>query len=309
MFFKGLISPKTRKPLQVRCNSLVTEDGQEVFAITEGVAYLLSSDNLDKLKQQELHVFDNIEIKDVSYFRKNLFNYVLNKVNPFLKEKTSIFKRDFKIVELGGGEGHWASYAYKEIPNSAVYVCDLSFNTLKRAPKILQRICADVSRPIFERNSIHLATFWVSLHHLKMADRKKALNEIACDLVEEGLLIIFEPNIKFWPRQVMYRSRFRHDVYIDEKEQALDFSEISEICKDLGLIEVTLNFMNPPYNINFLKKLKKWIIYLCAVEFLYRLDKWIFNPIFGGVFSNHQNKLKKYLTLYGLAIYRKERKL
>lgn len=306
MFFKGLISPKTGKPLQVKDDSLITEDGEEVFSIIEGIAYLLSSDNLDKRKQHEINVFDNLVVQDVPYFRTSLFYDVINKVCSCLKGKTEHSKKDFKIVEMGGGEGHWASYAYNKIPNTSVFVCDLSHNTLKRAPKTLQRICADVSYPIFEKNSIHLATFWVSLHHLEIEDRKKALKEIACDLVENGLLIVFEPNINFWPRQIMYRSRFSSDVYLDEKEQALDFSEISEICKDLGLVEVSIGFLNPPYNIYFLKKLKKWIIYFSVVEFLYRLDRWIFNPIFRTIFSNNQNKFKKYLTLYGLAIYRKE---
>lgn len=304
----GLVSPKTGKALYNINSELITKNGEERFKIKNRIFCLLESDILDEATRHEMNVFDRINTQDISYFRVKLFGEIINKILLFIHDQNKKGLQGFRIVEMGGGAGHWAKHIKEKFVSEKVFVCDLSFKSLECTSGELIPVFADIRCPIFENNSIHLASFWVSLHHLEEEDRTKALKEVAHALVEGGLLMIFEPNIDFWLRQIMYRSRLSRDVYVDEKEQALKFSELTKCCRGLGLTEVSLNFINPPYNINFLKSLKKWIIYLCIVEFLYWLDRLIFNPIFGNILSNYQCKFKKYVALYGMAIYRKERK-
>lgn len=305
--FKRLISPETGLPLRHINDKLITEDGNEIFQIHNGIALLLRQDNLNKAKIHERDVFDRLPIQDVAYFRAILFHEIISKVNFIFKKNHTNCQKDLFAVEMGGGEGHWARYFKKDVPYATVFVCDLSMKTLERAPTDLKRVCADITRQIFEKKSIRLASFWVSLHHLGAEDRKNALKEVADALEEGGALLIFEPNKLFLPRKILYRTRLSKDVYFDEKEQAIDFLEVSSIIKNSGLVEVGTCFINPPYNAEFIKKLKRWFIYMLAVEFLYQIDRWVLSPILGGIFYARQSQLKKYLSLYGLAIYRKER--
>ena len=62
---------------------------------------------------------------------------------------------------MGGGEGYWARYLKETFPESEVFLCDLSFNTLRKVPDFLGRVCADVSERIFEEESLSLICFWV----------------------------------------------------------------------------------------------------------------------------------------------------
>ena len=65
-------------------------------------------------------------------------------------------------------------------------------------------------------------------------------------------------------------------------------------------------FFNPPYNPRFVKKLKNGWVYFIAVEILYLLDRWLISPFFKFPLISCGKKCKKYFSLYGLTIYRKE---
>lgn len=304
--FEHLVSPKSGSPLKQADGCLVNQDGSESFSIQEGIACLLSADTLDDSKKHEVNIFDSIYIKNVSYMRTCLFEKIMAKVKQVLPNSFDKSKRRSVVAEMGGGEGHWARYVKDHIPHSEVFVCDLSIETLKRAPLHLRRVCADIAGYIFENNSLDLVCFWISLHHLGTEDRINALAKAVEALDDRGILLIFEPNRTFSLRKIMLNTRLRKDVYIDEREEAIDFSGLSVILKNLGLKELGTYFMNPPYNLGYLKKLKHWFIYFLAVEFLYKIDKWLFNLILGDIFSAKQSWLKKYLSLYGCLIYKKE---
>ena len=126
--FNGLVSPKTGTALREVNGKLITPDGDERFTVQHGIAYLLDS-NLDSTQQSEIDVFDNIDICNVSYFRKVLYKNIMAKVGVYLTRKSMEFGKHFRIVELGGGEGHWARYIKKEYDDAEVFTCDLSFNT------------------------------------------------------------------------------------------------------------------------------------------------------------------------------------
>jgi len=305
--FEQLVSPETGRLLKQNSHYLSTEDESEVFQIKNGIACLLQSGTLDEAQTHEIKVFDNLHIRDTSYFRASFLKKITDKIHSVLNDGSKRGRGSFVVVEMGGGEGHWARSIKKDNPNAAVFVCDLSMKTLERVPRDLKRVCADVTQPIFENGSVQVVSFWVSLHHLEAKNRKTALRRVFEALADEGLLLVFEPNNTFWPRRMMYKTRLAKDVYPDDKEQGVDFSEISETAKSIGFVEVGTYFMNPPYNPEFVKKLRRWFVYLPAVEFLYQIERWVLTPIFGDIFSEKQSKLKKYLSLYGLSIYRKGR--
>lgn len=302
-YFKGLVSPKTGVPLRQINDALVTDDGKERFFIKNGLAFLLNPNELDDLKRNEIEVFDNLDFHNVSFFRESLLQNLIQMLSSHF-EKSETLGETFRVTEMGGGEGHFARYIAATFPDSEVFVCDLSSKTLERAPKNLRRVCADVTRPIFERDSISLASFWVSLHHLEKRLWRNALEEVANALEENGILIIFEPNSSFYPRQIMYQTRLSRDVYPDKYEQAVDFLELSALLKDLSLVEIGTYYLNPPYNFAFVRKLKRWYLYMPVVESLHLLDQWILGLIFKAFFPG-PSSLKRYLALYGLAIYKK----
>lgn len=307
IIFKRLVSPKTGLPLRHRDNKLVTDNGEEFFLIHDGIACLLEPDTLDSAKLHEINVFDHLHIQDVAYYREKLFQAIGSKISSILKQDYAGCQKEYIFAEMGGGEGHWARYIKRKFPQATVFVCDISMKTLGRAPKDLQPVCADITRPVFEKKSVRAIAFWVSLHHLEQRERQNALREAADSLEEGGILLVFEPNKLFLPRDILYKTRLGKDVYADEKEQAIDFSEISSIVQSVGLAELGIYFVNPPYNHHFVKKMRRWLIYMTVVEFLYQIDKWILNPVLGSIFSKRQSPLKKYLSLYGLAIYKKEK--
>ncbi len=300
----NLVSPKSGKVLYESDRGLITECGSECFELKNGIACLLDPTTLDVASQHEMSVFDELNLDNISFFRECLFQDVLKKikqVHPTLEKR----QEELAFVELGGGEGHWARHFKVAFPEANGYVCDLSFKTLERAPEILNRVCANVTDPIFQKKSIHLAAFWVSLHHLETKHVAKALEEVRKALADDGMVIMFEPNAHFLPRQLMYESKLSNDVYPDEQEQAINFTELSSIAESVGLMKAGTYFLNPHYNPNFIKKLKRWQLYLPVVELLHQLDRWIYEPILGSLFSKKQLKWKKYLTLYGLSLYKK----
>src|SRR3989304_9313172 len=100
-FFKYLVSPKTGLPLKEINGTLITEDKKECFAIQYGVANLLDKDCLGVEGQHEADVFNGMEIQNVSYFRRSLFERIERHINSFLSETLKCRKDYFLIVELG----------------------------------------------------------------------------------------------------------------------------------------------------------------------------------------------------------------
>ena len=303
--FSCFVSPKTGIPLHEMDGKLITPDGKGIFIIKYGVVCLLDIYSLGEVAWHEMEVFDNLAIQNVSYFRERLFDDVVKILRMF---KVFDRKENFIVAEMGGGEGHWGKFVKKEFPDAIIYISDLSFKTLERVPENLYRVCADISQPIFKKDFIDLVSFWVSLHHLEKEAMVNAIKEASKSLHEGGFLIAFEPNKDFWLRKIMYRSPFSRDVYFDDKEKAIDFKELSDIARTFDLLELGRYFLNPPYNTNFIRELKRWKIYLFIVEILYRLDVWLLSKIMGNIFSIKKQNYKKYFTLYGLAIYKKVEK-
>lgn len=290
------MSPESGTPLEQAREKLISIDGKEQFFVKDGIAVLLNPDKLDKVKCEEMETFDGLNLHNAPYFRKNLLKRVISQIE---------LGETGMAAEMGGGEGYFARCIAETLPGAKVYVCDLSFRTLQYAPSNLLRICADVTRPIFEKGSLKLVVFWVSLHHLEKHLWRKGLEEAAAALAPNGILVIFEPNDGFCPRRIMYKSCLRSDVYFDKYEQAIDFSEVKGILKDLGLAELKTAFLNPPYNFYFVKKLRRGYLYMPVLECLYLLDRWILDP-FIRLFLPKKLHIKRYLSLYGLAIYQKK---
>ncbi|MEK6715190.1 MAG: class I SAM-dependent methyltransferase [Candidatus Omnitrophota bacterium] len=304
--FEILVSPETGLPLRYINSRLETETGTESFPVHNGIACLASVQNLSEIKRYEMGIFNSIPIQGIPYFRTCLLRDIMKVVKSVIRSLRGDLGK-FVVAEMGGGEGYWARFIKEDLRDAIVFVCDLSMDALARAPDHLKKVCADISRPIFKKKSIHLASFWVSLHHLEKADMRNALFEISKVLDDDGVLLIFEPNYAFLPRKIMYRTRLGKDVYFDKHEQAIDFSKINKIAESFNLVEVVTHFMNPPYNYDFIRRLRRGGIYLPVVEALHRIDKCLLSPIVGDMFSAKQSRLKKYFSLYGLSIYRKRK--
>ena len=302
-----LVSPLSGIPLEDAETCLKTEDGAERFEIRGGIAYLLDRSGLDEFRKKELETFDSLSIRGVHYFRRIFLKKQARWIGSLL-EKLPSRETDCILAEMGGGEGFWADAIKKEKRGAQVFVCDLSMNTLKRAPGHIKRVCADITRPIFRKGSLSLAAFWVSLHHLSSESQAEALGKAAEALAPGGILLFFEPNMSFFPRRIVLNTRLSRDVYLDEHERSIDFSGISETLGKLGMTEETVYYVNPPYNRNYVRKLKNWHVYMTAVELMYQLEKWILAPLFGKTFSQKQSRFKRYLSLYGFFVYRKKSK-
>lgn len=296
-----LLSPVTGRALEEKDGELVTTDETERFEIRDHIACLIDREKQDVFKNRETLIFSKFDITGIPYFRKSLFTETVQRIlslrSPGLFPEQ---EEPFLVVEMGGGEGHWARTVKEAIPRARVFTCDMSLKALSRAPRHLNKVCADMTHPVFRKESVHLAAFWVSLHHLPLPEQSEALKNTAAALAPGGLLLLFEPNIFFWPRHLIYRTPLRREVYPDDKERALDFFQISETLERNGLKGEEISFMNPPYHPDFLHKFDHGALYRPVLESLYQIERKIVDPLLG-----RQSPVKKYLSLYGFAVYRK----
>lgn len=291
-----LASPLSRRGLTYADDVLVTTDHREIFPVINGVACLLAGGTLDDERLHEQALFDSIAVAGIPYFRESMFKKVWDGLEQLL---------DFKVkaggvAEMGGGEGHWSRYVKGVRPELDCYVCDLSMKSLVRAPEKLIKVQGDVTKPLFQKESLGLISFWVSLHHLDVDDQRTAISEAARALDLDGILLVLEPNRHFFPRQLLYKTRLGKDVYFDDNEQAIDFCRLSHVAGQSGLQEIGTFFFNPPYNPDFVKMLGRWYVYLPVVEMLHRIG-----PRLPENFACRQRDMMKYGSLYGVSIFRK----
>ncbi|MBI5847136.1 MAG: class I SAM-dependent methyltransferase [Nitrospirae bacterium] len=295
-----LVSPVSRLPLMLQGTRLATSDDRESFPVEQEIALLIDREAVDAALLHEMEVFDNLNIQGLSYFRPQLYQRMLGRLRAYLKKTGIARKIEVRFAELGGGEGHCARYLLEHMEQAEAFVCDVSIAALKLAPRSLRRICADITRPIFAQGVLQSAAFWVSLHHLPEERRRPAFEEAFSALDEGGVLIVFEPNDAFFLRRLMYHSKLRRDVYFDDRESAVDFTQIASLARESGFEELETLFLNPPYNPVFVRQLKRWYFYLPVVKVLYLLDL-----LFSGRHISMHSSYRKYLSLYGMSFFRK----
>lgn len=302
----GIVSPVSRLPLYREGDRLTTAHHREAFAIEDGIIVLLSRDAADATARREMDVFDDAPVTGVSYFRSGLYSRMIEKIAGGAQAPDgSGWKGGF--AELGGGEGYCARVVKEERKESSVYVCDVSRAALGRSPDTLIRICADVTQPIFAEGSLQAAAFWVSLHHIPREYWRRTFEEVHRALEAGGVFLLFEPNAGFFPRRLMYQSPLRNDVYFDEHETAVDFIELADIVCKAGFEEVETVYLNPPYNFDFVRKLKRWYLYFPVVEALYCAER-VASAVRTAFLQNtapRHDSLKRFVSLYGMAVFRK----
>lgn len=315
-----LVSPLSRSPLFKKGNLLVTADQSESYPFERDIEKLIDHNLADNALRHEKEIFDNLPIQGLSYFRPQLYQYMLKKLQRHIRDdrhadpERATHRQDTDLIlkqgdlircaELGGGEGHCAQYLKDYYRPAEVCVCDVSTAALQRAPDSLRRICADITMPIFSSGVLQIAAFWVSLHHIPADRRRMALEEAYKALADGGVLIVFEPSTAFFLRRMLYRSSLRHDVYFDEQECAVEFSELVDMARDVGFEEAETIYLNPPYNTEFVRRLKRWWLYLFVVQLL---------TFAGFILGRWQNRTHtsalRYVTLYGMSFFKKPAKL
>ncbi|MBF0327646.1 MAG: class I SAM-dependent methyltransferase [Nitrospirae bacterium] len=295
-----LVSPLSRLPLILQDNRLITNDGKESFSVEQGIELLLDRSSADDTLNQEMKVFDNLNVRGLSYFRPLLYQKMIKLLCNHLKKTGVELKAGLRFAELGGGEGHCARYILKNFEQAEVFVCDASMSTLKYAPHSLRRIWADITKPIFAPKTLQTAAFWVSLHHLNEKQRSLAIEEAFIALEEGGVLIVFEPNDAFILRRLLYISPLRHDVYFDDREEAVSLTKIEALAKEIGFEPLETIYLNPPYNPSFVRQLKRSYLYLPIVESLHVLSFML-----SGIYTRKHIKYMRHLSLYGMSFFRK----
>lgn len=299
------VSPETGAHLRQQGTLLVSSDGREQFPIENHTIMLLGRGPASAENQHATDVFNALAIQDLPYFRSELYTSVLEQAFSRLPAAVLRKNHPFRFAELGGGEGFCARYVKALLGHADVFVCDISRAPLARSPQDLIRVCADITRPIFAPELLQASAFWVSLHHLPEQRRGQAFAEAYCALAEGGVLVVFEPNDGFILRRLLYSSPFRRDVYFDEQENAIDVAATVAMAQNAGFTELETVYLNPPYNYEFVRKLKRWYLYYPAVQTLYFLDK-VFETVFRPMpHRKRHDSLKRYFTLYGMTLFRK----
>lgn len=294
------VSPISRLPLIREGDTIVTPDGRECYPVEQGELVRLDLLATGDALLREREIFDSLPIQGVSYFHSSAYQLMLASMLGYLAMPKESLQSRFRFAELGGGEGHCAQHVKKHIKTAEVFICDISSAALARASHLVQRVCADITRPIFEAGTLHAVAFWVSLHHIPEIQRRQALTEAHTALAEGGILILFEPNRDFALRRVLYRSRLRRDVYFDEEETALDFAETTVLAQDVGFTELETVYLNPAYNSDFVRQLRRWWLFLPVVNALFIIGQMIYR-----FQKKHHSSRMKLVTLYGMSIFRK----
>lgn len=302
-WFDGLVSPKTGLKLYRQDNYLIGKGGIERFDISGDIARLLVPELSDQALGDELEAMASLPVFGVSYFRKEFLNAVSRELYGLLNRSSALLK----VIEIGGGDGQFARH-FLDFELIRVFICDIYEGFLKLAPPSIRKICCDARYPYFEENGLDLAIFWVSLHHFPDADREMALKTAVKSLKPGGVLALFEPNVFFLPRHILLKTRLGEDVYFDKEEKPLSYIQVRETLHSLGMIEVRTKFIQPPYSLKFVKKLKRWPFYFLVVELLYIIDKYLnlpFSTLLAGWSESVFRWIRQYSASYFLSVYRK----
>jgi SAM-dependent methyltransferase len=261
-----LASASTGRRLTRRADGRLGDDEGRIYAERDGIVDLLDVAALDEATRIEMMTFDHAPIQGVCYFSTTFLHDVLGFVLALAGREITT------CVEVGGGEGYFASTFRSMVPGSAAYVCDLSEHQLRRADPGLIRVRCDVRRPYIVAGSVDLAAFWVSLHHLDLRSAARAVAEAQAALAPGGILLVFEPSAHFLPRRLLYRSPFARDVYFDVTERPVSYADVHRLTAPHGLALIGAVGVNPLYDGRFLRSFRLWPLYVAATAAFAALD-------------------------------------
>ena len=265
-----LASPLTGERLVVDGEFRVTADGTQRYRCVDGIVELLSGDLLDETARHEIDSFAANPVIGTCYFRRGLFA----EASSYLRQSLAAFSGELRFAEFGGGEGYLARHIAEDFNSSAVYVCDISRRHLELAPETLRRVCCDVRFPVFQQGALDAGAFWVSLHHFSREDAQRCLSHAYSALRGGGVLMLFEPNRMFFPRQILMKLSFlRRKVYFDEEEKHLCFRDCLQMAREIGFTEISRRFVNPPYSWPFVRKLRAGAMFFVPAEALHLCDR------------------------------------
>ena len=265
-----LVSPATGRALVDVGGAYATANGLERYPIRGGIADLVADDLLDDEARREMDSFATNPTIGACYFRRSVFTRAIGA----LRRALGPVERELRFAELGGGAGYLSGHVAEAFASREVYVCDLSRQYLELAPAALHRVCCDVRLPVFGSGTMDAAALWVTLHHFSPADAARVLHQAYQALRPGGVLMVFEPNRRFFPRRVlMGMSSLRRRVYFDSAERHLDLKECRAAAAEAGFQEVCTQFVNPPYAWEFVRRLGSGPAFFPATELLHLCDR------------------------------------
>lgn len=265
-----LVDPRDGLPLRTGSGGLHAASGDQAYPIDDGIIDLLVREELDEAARHEMAAFAENPVIGVPYFRRSLFRDVARRALEMIANEAGAIT----CAEMGGGEGYFARALAEACPSANVFVCDVCRRYLELAPQRLERVWCDARRPVFRQASVDLMAYWVSLHHFSRADARTCLERAYDALRPGGVLVIFEPNDRFFLRRLlMSLPLLRSKVYFDEEEKHLDPTQVVATCQDIGFEHVASAACNPPYAREFLRKLTWGRIFGAATEVLHVCDR------------------------------------
>lgn len=150
------------------------------------------------------------------------YDYSEYKIREMAKANTSISP---VIVDLGCGDGNCFQYIAEYIPGAKYYGIDVADRVIEEANKKwndrgAEFICYDGRHLPFDNDSFDIVFIACVLHHVPIREREDLLKECHRVLKENGMIMIFEHNMKNpLTKRVVKRCPFDEDaVMVAPKE-------------------------------------------------------------------------------------------
>ncbi|MGO9138869.1 MAG: class I SAM-dependent methyltransferase [Syntrophales bacterium] len=221
------------------------------------------------MNKQQSHYNRIVESYDEAYFDELSVKYREEFIYKPLFFGLSLTGKS--LLEVGCGSGLNIKYLSKKYPELSFYGCDISDKAINRFKFNNPRhvgFVADLTQPNFSlEKPVDFCLGIGTLHHC-VRDLKQAIENIANNLSDNGVLLLFEPNGEGWQnyfRNLWYRCDRKY--FDSENERALSVDEIREISAKRFSVQFVKYFGGPAY-------------FLILNSLIFRFSKYVKSSLF-----------------------------
>lgn len=200
------------------------------------------AENYNQILGEQLHFFDG----DNAYFSQ----YKILKAREFFKDEPA------NILDFGCGIGRCTDFMKQYFPNSNVYGCDVSEESLNLARKKFPDLQFEHIEKIAQLN-LKFDFIFLScvLHHVEPRNRNELMQFIKKLLSPTGVVMIFEHN----PLNPVTRHMVNTCVF-DKDAVLLKPREIKKLFKNAGIQQLDCQYtLFFPAFLKFLRPLEKFL--------------------------------------------------